>query len=95
MAAFRPGLPAAILFGAFAQAVSQPAAAGAPQRHGDAELVTQAADPAQIADRILASLVEVNGVPGMATSVWKDGALLWAGQAGYRNAERRLPVIFE
>ena len=91
-AAFRPGLPAAILSGAFALALSQPAAADTPQKQVDAELARQAADPAQIADRILAALVEVNGVPGMAASVWKDGVLVWAGQAGYRNAEQRLPV---
>ncbi|MDZ4307628.1 serine hydrolase domain-containing protein [Allopontixanthobacter sp.] len=73
-------------------ALSQPAAAGAPQRQGETELVRPTVGPAQIADRMLAALVEVNGVPGMAAAVWKDGAILWAGEAGFRNAEQRLPV---
>ncbi len=85
-------LPFAILSGAFALALSQPAAAGEPQRQGEAELVGPQVDPTQVADRMLAALVEMNGVPGMAASVWKDGALVWAGEAGYRNAEERLPV---
>ncbi len=46
----------------------------------------------RIADRILAAMVESNGVPGMAASVWRDGNVVWTGGAGYRDLENRLPV---
>ncbi len=91
-AAFRSSLPVATFSAAIALALSQPAAAGAPQGHDETDLVGSVVGPAKVADRMLAALVEVNGVPGMAASVWKDGAILWAGEAGYRNAEERLPV---
>ncbi|MDQ3125103.1 MAG: beta-lactamase family protein [Pseudomonadota bacterium] len=42
---------------------------------------------ARRADLILASLVEINGVPGMAGSVWKDGETVWTGSAGYADVE--------
>lgn len=47
----------------------------------------ETADAAQRADLILASLVEVNGVPGMAGAVWKDGRIVWTGAAGYADVE--------
>lgn len=46
----------------------------------------------RIADAILAAQVEANGVPGMAAAVTRDGALIWAGSAGYRDLDRKLPV---
>lgn len=50
------------------------------------------ADAARRADLILASLTEVNGVPGMAGSVWKDGRIIWTGAAGYADVEAGRPV---
>lgn len=44
-------------------------------------------DATRRADLILASLVEINGVPGMAGSVWKDGQIVWTGTAGYADVE--------
>lgn len=44
-------------------------------------------DAARRADMILASLVDINGVPGMAGSVWKDGETVWTGSAGYADIE--------
>lgn len=44
-------------------------------------------DAARRSDLILASLVEINGVPGMAGSVWKDGETVWVGSAGYADVE--------
>lgn len=46
----------------------------------------------RVADRILAAMVEANGVPGMAASVSRDGDPVWTGGAGYRDLEKRLPV---
>ncbi len=56
---------------------------------------TQQNDPdaqRRIADAILAAQVQVNGVPGMAAAVTRDGAVIWSGGAGYRNLDRKLPV---
>jgi serine beta-lactamase-like protein LACTB, mitochondrial len=47
----------------------------------------ESGDPAAISDRILAALVEANGVPGMGASVWRDGEIVWTGSAGYRDVE--------
>jgi serine beta-lactamase-like protein LACTB, mitochondrial len=46
----------------------------------------------RISNRILAALIEANGVPGMAASIWRDGEIVWTGSAGYRDTENRLPV---
>lgn len=46
----------------------------------------------RIADAILAAQVEVNGVPGMAAAVTRNGAVIWSGSAGYRDLDRKLPV---
>jgi serine beta-lactamase-like protein LACTB, mitochondrial len=46
----------------------------------------------RVADRILAALVETNGVPGMGAAVWRNGRVIWSGSAGYRDVEKRLPV---
>jgi len=43
--------------------------------------------PARRADRILETLVEVNGVPGMGAAVWRDGAVVWEGGAGFADVE--------
>lgn len=42
--------------------------------------------------RILAALVETNGVPGMGAAVWRDGRIVWTGSAGYRDVELKRPV---
>lgn len=46
----------------------------------------------RISTRILKALSEANGVPGMAAAVWHDGKMVWTGEVGYRDAEKRLPV---
>ncbi len=46
----------------------------------------------RLSDRILAALAEANGVPGMAAAIWRDSEIVWSGEAGYRDAERQLPV---
>ncbi|MGH8104973.1 MAG: serine hydrolase domain-containing protein [Arenimonas sp.] len=46
----------------------------------------------RVSNKMLAALVEVNGVPGMGASVWRDGKIVWSGSAGYRNVENKLPV---
>lgn len=45
-----------------------------------------------IADRMLAALIEANGVPGMGAAVVVDGDVVWAGSAGFRDLDARLPV---
>lgn len=77
----RPSMNIAALLSVFTLMLSQPAEAAEPD--GNAGRVT---------DLILAALVEANGIPGMAASVWKDGKVVWSGEAGYRDAEKRLPV---
>lgn len=47
---------------------------------------------AQVADQLLAALVEANGVPGMGAAVWQDGKVVWTGSAGYRDLARKRPV---
>jgi CubicO group peptidase (beta-lactamase class C family) len=42
---------------------------------------------ARVSNRILAALVETNGVPGMGAAVWRDGAIVWTGSAGHRDRE--------
>lgn len=44
------------------------------------------------ADRLLAELVEVNGVPGMGAAVWQDGRIVWRGSAGYQDVAAKKPV---
>lgn len=44
-------------------------------------------DAARRANLILTSLVEINGVPGMAGSVWLNGETVWTGTAGYADIE--------
>lgn len=65
------------------------AATGAPTL-----AVAQAPDeaPERRADRILEALAQVNGVPGMGAAVWRDGAVIWEGQAGWADVEARRPV---
>lgn len=65
---------------------NSPVAANTPGTGTDADAQRR------IADAILAAQVEVNGVPGMAAAVTRDGAVIWSGGAGYRDLERRLPV---
>lgn len=48
--------------------------------------------PGSIADRMLAALVEANGVPGMGAAVVVDGDVVWTGSAGLRDVQARLPV---
>lgn len=59
-----------------------------------AQTITPDADAraARTADRILAALVEANGVPGMGAAVWRDGQIAWTGAAGHRDIEQDLPV---
>lgn len=47
---------------------------------------------ARVSSRVLAALVETNGVPGMGASVWRDGRVVWTGSAGYRDVELERPV---
>ena len=63
-----------------ATATSAPVAA-APDDHA-----------AQVSRRILAALVDANGVPGMGAAIWNGGRLIWTGSAGQRDVERKLPV---
>lgn len=46
----------------------------------------------RLSDRMLAALVEANGVPGMGAAVWRDEQLIWTGAAGYRDVERQQRV---
>jgi len=52
----------------------------------------ESGNPGRISDRILAAVLDANGVPGMGAAIWHQGELVWAGGAGYRDAENRLPV---
>ena len=49
-------------------------------------------DASQTAQKILDALTTVNGVPGIGASVWRDGQVIWAGCAGWRDLESRKPV---
>ena len=62
----------------------QAACAAAPEVGG--------AGPVAVSNRILAALVEANGVPGMGASVWRDGEIVWTGSAGYSDVEAGRPV---
>lgn len=53
------------------------------------------ADAAIIAQRLLDTLRESNGVPGMGAAVWQEGQIVWEGSSGLRDVERRLPVTRE
>lgn len=55
-----------------------------------AELTNEQA--AQVSEKVLKALIEMNGVPGMGAAVWRDGKVIWTGSAGFRDVERRLPV---
>lgn len=46
----------------------------------------------RLSDRMLAALVEANGVPGMGAAVVRDGATVWRGSAGYRDVGKGLRV---
>lgn len=48
--------------------------------------------PNRVADRMLASQVKTNGVPGMGAAVVVDGVVVWHGSAGMRNLEAGEPV---
>lgn len=48
--------------------------------------------PGRVADRMLASLVKTNGVPGMGAAVVVDGEVVWHGSAGVRNLDAGEPV---
>jgi CubicO group peptidase (beta-lactamase class C family) len=50
------------------------------------------ASATRVSDRILAALVETNGVPGMGAAVWRDGRVVWTGSAGYRDIELKQRV---
>jgi len=50
------------------------------------------ADAATIAQRLLDTLRETNGVPGMGAAVWQDGEIVWEGSSGLRDVERGAPV---
>jgi len=52
-------------------------------------------DAATIAQRLLDTLRETNGVPGMGAAVWQRGQIVWEGSSGLRDVERRLPVTRE
>lgn len=47
---------------------------------------------AVVADRLLAALVEANGVPGMGAAVVHEGRVVWNGSAGMRDVDAGLPV---
>ena len=50
------------------------------------------ADAATIAQRLLDTLRETNGVPGMGAAVWQDGQIVWEGSSGLRDVEGGAPV---
>lgn len=50
------------------------------------------ADAAIIAQRLLDTLRDTNGVPGMGAAVWQDGRIVWDGSSGLRDVERGAPV---
>ena len=50
------------------------------------------ADPATISQRLLDTLRETNGVPGMGAAVWQDGEILWEGSSGLRDIKGGAPV---
>lgn len=48
--------------------------------------------PTRRADRMLEALADVSGVPGLGAAVWRDGAVVWEGQAGWADLEARRPI---
>ncbi|MGQ3101838.1 MAG: serine hydrolase domain-containing protein [Sphingopyxis solisilvae] len=50
------------------------------------------ADAATISQRLLDTLRETNGVPGMGAAVWQDGQIVWEGSSGLRDIDRDLSV---
>lgn len=50
------------------------------------------ADRAAVAQRLLDTLRETNGVPGMAAAVWQDGRIVWDGASGQRDRVSGAPV---
>lgn len=50
------------------------------------------ASATRVSNRILAALVETNGVPGMGAAVWRNGRIVWTGSAGYRDVELKQRV---
>lgn len=50
------------------------------------------AEAATIAQRLLDTMREANGVPGMGAAVWQRGKIVWEGSSGVRDVERGLPV---
>lgn len=51
-----------------------------------------AADAATISQRLLDTLRDTNGVPGMGAAVWQDGQIVWEGSSGLRDVERGAAV---
>jgi CubicO group peptidase (beta-lactamase class C family) len=69
------------------------ALAGAmPARAQTADSTGAAADAATVAQRLLDTLRETNGVPGMAAAVWQDGRIVWDGASGQRDRASGAPV---
>lgn len=55
----------------------------------------QAAGPAGAdarAARVLNSLRDMTGVPGMSAAIWRDGTVVWSGAAGFQDAAKSAPV---
>lgn len=50
------------------------------------------ADAGTVAQYLLDTLRETNGVPGMAAAVWQDGRIAWEGASGLRDIESGAPV---
>lgn len=56
--------------------------------------ITTAADPApqKVADQLISTLQQTNNVPGMSAAVYKNGELIWSGNAGMMDLENAVPV---
>ena len=65
-----------------------------PSARADDVAATRSADapPHAIAERMLQSLAETSGVPGLGAAVWHDGRIVWTGSAGHRDLDAGLPV---
>ncbi|GGJ60325.1 hypothetical protein CDQ92_02435 [Sphingopyxis bauzanensis] len=53
------------------------------------------ADAATISQRLLDTLRETNGVPGMGAAVWQDGQIVWDGSSGLRDVTGGAPVTHD
>lgn len=53
---------------------------------------TDFAEAGRRADRLLAELVQLNGVPGMGAAVWRHDRIVWRGSAGYQDVAANKPV---